>query len=194
LTVSQGGDAQRNMINQEIDHLKELVEVKRQQLLSKSDHEGEKKRAQVQSQMDSTASARDKALRLVSRSRKVQSLRSEHAFLALVLPLIQDMKKCSDHQFEVLHSVGSFRPLSIDAQVLSFGDLDLGFPKPQSQSCSNEQSAGQGQFALEPQQQRFVASSGYSMPHAGSALVPFAASPQPPLIQSRIPVLSCSSQ
>lgn len=182
------------MINQEIDHLKELVEVKRQQLLSKSGHEEEQKRAQVQSQMDSTARARDKALRLVSRSREVQSLRSEHAFLAVVLPLIQDMKKCSSHQFEVLQSVGSFRSLSIDAQVLSFGDLDLGFPKPRSQCSSDEQSVVQGQLASEASQPRFVAPSGYSVQHTASAMIPVAAPSQPPSMQSQMLYLYCPAQ
>merc|ERR1712007_86063 len=99
--------------------------------------------------MGSTARARDKALRLVSRSREVQSLRSEHAFLAVVLPLIQDMKKCSTQQFEVLPSVSSFRPLTTDAQVRSLGELDLGVHRPHQANV--EQPVLQGQIAVEAQ-------------------------------------------
>merc|ERR1712137_1084079 len=190
--VDKGAEAQRNVINMEIDHLQELLETKRRQLLSKSLLEENQKLAQVQSQMDRTEAAKEKAMRLLSRSRELLSLRSEHAFLAVVLPLIQDMKKCSTQQFEVLSSVGSYRSFSTDAQVRCLGELDLGVHKPHQANL--EQPVLQGQVAVEAQG-GFVVPSGYSMAHPTSAVVPYAA-PQPPYIQSHIhiPYLYCPTQ
>merc|ERR1712137_43642 len=188
LEVDAGAEAQRNLINHEMDHLKELLETKRRQLLSKSLLEEHQKRAQVQSQIDCTEATKEKAMHLLSRSRELLSVQSEHAFLTVVLPLIQDMKKCSTQQFEVVPAVGSFRPFSTDAQVRSLGELDLGKPY----QAYVEQPVLQGQVAVEAQA-GFVVPSGYGMCHPTSAVVPYAAS-QSPFIQSHMPYLQCPMQ
>lgn len=143
LDVQQGAAAQRDLINHEMDQLKELIETKRTQLLSKSAIEEKQKRAQLQAQVDRTQGVVASSLRLVERSEDLLSLGSEHAFLAVVLPLIQDMKKLSTQHVDPEPSVtGNFRPLLTDAQVRSLGDLDLGMPKqPVVVSSSVQQQA-----------------------------------------------------
>merc|ERR1712217_662370 len=84
MEVSRGADAQRNIINHEMDHLRELIETKRHQLLSKSALEEKQKRVQLQSQVDRAELARKEAEDLVLRSQGLLSVNSEHAFLAVV--------------------------------------------------------------------------------------------------------------
>jgi hypothetical protein len=131
LEVNRGAEAQRNIINHEMDHLRELIETKRHQLLSKSALEEKQKRMQLQAQVDRADTTRQDAMGLVERSQDLLALSSEHAFLAVVLPLIQDMKKCANQPIDDAPRISClFRPLSTDAQVRSLGDLDLGHPRP----------------------------------------------------------------
>jgi len=130
LDVSQGAAAQQSLINNEMDHLKELIETKRHQLLSKSGLEEKHKRAQLQEQEERTGASKTDASNLILRSQDLLAVGSEHAFLAVVLPLIQDMKKLCQQPAESAPTVnGNFRPLMTDQQVRSLGDLDLGVPK-----------------------------------------------------------------
>lgn len=132
MEVQRNAEAQRNIINNELDHLRELIETKRQQLLSKSALEEKQKRIQLQAQVDRAESARHDSTGLVVRSEDLLALESEHAFLSVVLPLIQDMKKCAHQPVDDSARVScTFRPLSTDAQVRSLGDLDLGHPRAQ---------------------------------------------------------------
>jgi hypothetical protein len=125
--VDQGSSMQRGTINAEMDHLVQVLEAKRKQLLAKSEIEESGKRQQLQVQMDKTASLRSGTHQLISRSAELLSTPSEHAFLAVVLPLIQDMKKCQSQSIDSAPAVnGSFRPLTTDAQVRALGELDLG--------------------------------------------------------------------
>lgn len=139
IEMNLAAEGQRNVINKEMDHLRELIETKRHQLLSKSALEEKQKRLQLQAQLDRAEAARKEATDLVARSQGLLSLSSEHAFLAVVLPLIQDMKKCAGQSVDTAPMVSvAFRPLSTDSQVRSLGDLDLGHPRiplasPQSQ-------------------------------------------------------------
>jgi hypothetical protein len=127
LEVDRGAEAQRCAINREMDHLRELVETKRQQLLSKSSLEEKPKRSQLQAQFERAEAARQEANELVMRTQELLTLSNEHAFLSLMLPLVQDMKKCADQQLDEGPRVSRlFRPLSTDAQVRCLGDLDLG--------------------------------------------------------------------
>lgn len=129
--VDRGAEAQRDVINHEMDHLRELIETKRQQLLSKSLHEEKQKRTQLQAQIAKVNAARLDAAGLVGRSEDILALNSEHAFLSVVLPLIQDMKMCAQKPVDDGLKVSTmFRPLSTDAQVRSLGELDLGHPRP----------------------------------------------------------------
>jgi hypothetical protein len=128
--VSEGATAQRNIINHEMDHLKELIETKRHQLLSKSAIEEKQKRVQLQTQSEKTIKAKTEANNMTTRSEDLLAVSSEHAFLAVVLPLIQDMKKiCTAPPEQAPNVTGSFRPLMTDTQVRCLGDLDLGLPK-----------------------------------------------------------------
>lgn len=179
--VHQGAAAQRNLINHEMDHLKELIETKRTQLLSKSAIEEKQKRAQLQAQVDRTQEARRSALRMIERSEDLLSLGSEHAFLAVVLPLIQDMKKLSTQHVDPEPAVnGTFRPLLTDAQVRSLGDLDLGTPKQsvgvslgqqpaqaiQSQVPTMTPDRSLGQQSLDFTQHGYVMQPGYQVSNA----------------------------
>lgn len=129
--VNKGAEAQRNIINSEMDHLKDLIETKRQQLLSKSVLEEKQKRMQLQAQVDRAEKSRTDTAGLIQRSEALLGLSSAHAFLAVVLPLIQDMKKCAGQPMDTAPTVScAFRPLSTDSQVRSLGDLDLGHPRP----------------------------------------------------------------
>lgn len=128
--VSEGATNQRNIINHEMDHLKELIETKRHQLLSKSEIEEKQKRMQLQTQEQRTQNSKSEASAMTSRSKDLLAVSSEHAFLAVVLPLIQDMKKICTQPAEPAPNVnGTFRPLMTDTQVRCLGDLDLGLPK-----------------------------------------------------------------
>lgn len=127
IDVNQGATAQRDIINHEMDHLKELIETKRHQLLSKSALEEKQKRVQLQAQNERTTEARAMAQNMINRSEDLLAVGSEHAFLAVVLPLIQDMKKvCTQPPEPAPHVTGNFRPLMTDSQVRIIGDLDLG--------------------------------------------------------------------
>ena len=46
--ISKKGEAQRQVVNSEMDHLRELIETKRRQLLQKSALEEKQKRVQLQ--------------------------------------------------------------------------------------------------------------------------------------------------
>jgi len=130
MEVSEGAMAQRNIINHEMDHLKELIETKRHQLLSKSAIEEKQKRVQLQTQAERLKNAKRDASTMTTRSEDLLAVSSEHAFLAVVLPLIQDMKKvCTQPPEPAPNVTGSFRPLMTDTQVRCLGDLDLGLPK-----------------------------------------------------------------
>lgn len=134
IEVNRGAEAQRTVINNEMDHLRELIETKRHQLLSKSALEEKQKRVHIQAQVDRAEAARQESSGLVTRSKELLVQPSEHAFLAVVLPLIQDMKKCAGQPVDDSARVSpAFRPLSTDAQVRSLGDLDLGHPRPPPQ-------------------------------------------------------------
>lgn len=129
LEVNEGATTQRNIINHEMDHLKELIETKRHQLLSKSAIEEKQKRVQLQTQRERTKGSKSECSAMATRSEDLLAVSSEHAFLAVVLPLIQDMKKLCTQPPEPAPSVtGSFRPLMTDSQVRCLGDLDLGLP------------------------------------------------------------------
>jgi len=175
--VDRGAEAQRGVINHEMDHLRELIETKRHQLLSKSALEEKQKRAQLQGQIDRADSARKDARGLVSRSQDLLSLSSEHAFLAVVLPLIQDMKKCASQPVDDNLRVSTlFRPLSTDAQVRSLGDLDLGHPRPPQQHVGAVQTMvgqvlPQGQMAVDGQQQMVMPPS-YNVANATHSYLP----------------------
>merc|ERR1719401_2695864 len=85
---------------------------------------------QLQAQVDRADTTRQDAMALVERSQALLALSSEHAFLAIVLPLIQDMKKCAGQSRDEAPMIScEFRPLSTDEQVRSLGDLDLGHPR-----------------------------------------------------------------
>ncbi|CAE7211078.1 TRIM45 [Symbiodinium necroappetens] len=125
--ITQRGEAQRAIVNNEMDHLRELIETKRRQLLQKSALEEKQKRVQLQAQVNRAEGIRSEAKGFVDRSEGLLGLDSEHAFLAVVLPLIQDMKACAGTAVDNnRHISTAFRPLSTDAQVRVLGDLDLG--------------------------------------------------------------------
>jgi len=169
LEVQRGAEAQRDVINSELDHLRELVETKRHQLLSKSAMEEKQKRAHLQGQVDRAEKIRHESTSLVSRSKELLSLPSEHAFLAVVLPLIQDIKKCASQAIDAAPQVSSsFRPLSSDAQVRSLGDLDLGHPRqPQPMVVQAGQPA-----ILQQRQVSMVASDGATTVSPGYSVFP----------------------
>uniref|UniRef100_A0A6U6NS62 B box-type domain-containing protein n=1 Tax=Zooxanthella nutricula TaxID=1333877 RepID=A0A6U6NS62_9DINO len=181
LEVKKGAEAQRNVINSELDNLREIIETKRHQLLSKSALEEKQKRVQLQAQVDRAEAVRKDSTGLVSRSKDLLALPSEHAFLVVVLPLIQDMKKCASQPMDggPLWPC-NFRPLSCDGQVRVLGELDLGHPRqpqPQPQAYAGAVSSfvTQAGAGLVPQQVNSDAStmapnysvvSGFSPAHA----------------------------
>jgi hypothetical protein len=148
--VNNGAEAQRNIINKEMDHLREILETKRHQLLSRSALEEKQKRVQLQAHSDHAENARKDAGHLVERSQTLLSLASEHAFLAVVLPLIQDMKKCAGQTLDAQPQVSTaYRPLTTDAQVRSLGDLDLGQSRTIQMASSSLHSPHQGHPQLQ---------------------------------------------
>lgn len=135
--VQENAEAQRNVINTELDHLREMIETKRHQLLSKSALEEKQKRVALQAQVDRAEAVRGDSAKLVGRSEELLELPSEHAFLAVLLPLIQDMKKCASQPIDTAQHIScAFRPLSTDAQVRALGDLDLGAPRQMLQAAA----------------------------------------------------------
>mmetsp|Transcript_6149 Transcript_6149/g.17193 ORF Transcript_6149/g.17193 Transcript_6149/m.17193 type:complete len:455 (+) Transcript_6149:70-1434(+) len=172
--VQRGAEGQRKVINEELDHLREMIETKRHQLLSKSAMEEKQKRVHLQAQIDRAEGVRGDSARLVARSKDLLSLPSEHAFLAIVLPLIQDMKKCAGQPLDAAPQVTSnFRPLSCEAQVRSLGDLDLGHPRqPQVQSAAMSSYIGGHSPSVIIQQQIGLASDASTVPPNYSVLPP----------------------
>jgi len=196
--IQRNAESQRGIVNNELDHLRELIETKRHQLLSKCALEEKQKRLQLQAQLDRTEVSRGEAKGLVSRSENLLSLTSEHAFLSTVLPLIQDMKKCAARPVDDGQRVATaFRPLSTDPQVRSLGDLDLGHPRASqamnlvqpmvsaqtgmhgqtvSAHACMDSSHHSGSFAVMQQPQAVYGTSGGAMQYAA---------PQPGVIQSQ---------
>lgn len=128
--VAQNAELQRNTINHELDHLRELIETKRQQLLSKSLLEEKQKRTTLQTQLERAETTRHESACLVQRAQDLLNLSSEHAFLTIMLPLVQDMKGSLNRPLDNTPQVCCvFRPLSTDPQVRCLGDLDLGHPR-----------------------------------------------------------------
>lgn len=127
--VLAGAEEQRQSISTELDHLRELVETKRRQLLSKGAFEEKQKRMQLQAQMQRTESISKRAIELVERSTELLTVTNDHAFLATLLPLIQDMRKCANLAIDNCPQVSAaFKPLSTDAQARLLEQLDLGHP------------------------------------------------------------------
>eukprot|EP00913_Durusdinium_trenchii_P001272 g1171.t1 len=94
--ISRNGETQRAVVNSEMDHLRELIETKRRQLLQKSALEEKQKRVQLQAQIERAEAARVEAKGLVGRSEvmlELDRVHGAHTFLIFVLALIQD--KCS---------------------------------------------------------------------------------------------------
>lgn len=127
-------EQQRGLINQGMDHLMELIEAKRTQLLSKSSMEEKQKHQHLQQQIDLAVRTRGDIDRLHARTADLLALRNEHAFLVVCLPLIQDMKVCNSQTIDAGPTVSmAFRPLLTDDQARSLGELDLGVPKRQAE-------------------------------------------------------------
>jgi len=142
LKVESGAETQRNSINDQLDNLKDIVEMKRQQLLSKSAAEEKDKRVALQGQLDRSEVISRETSTLVDRASRLINIKSMHAFLVLLLPLIQDMQNCARQPMETTVTVHSnFRPLVPDAQVRALGDLDLGRPKVTATVISQAQTA-----------------------------------------------------
>mmetsp|Transcript_64398 Transcript_64398/g.151290 ORF Transcript_64398/g.151290 Transcript_64398/m.151290 type:complete len:448 (+) Transcript_64398:42-1385(+) len=140
--ITRRCEAQRASINNEMDHLRELIETKRRQLLQKSAIEEKQKRVHLQSQVDRVAGLRSQASGLLQRSKVLMDLKSDHMFLATCLPLMRDMTGCSRQIVDDNTRVTTtFRSLSTDAQARTLGDLELGHrPQPAQQVMGpNEQ-------------------------------------------------------
>lgn len=179
IEVSRGAEAQRAAINTEMDHLRELIETKRNQLLSKSNLEEKQKSSQLEAKVRKTSDAAREASTLVERSRNLLSTPSEHAFLAVVLPLIQDIRKVAGQTVDGTPTVSTvFRPLHTDIQVKSLGDLDLGPPRqsqPVLQPALRSPVVPQVYSPDAPQMSNFIMPSaavpGYTMSNASAATV-----------------------
>lgn len=192
LEIRRGAEAQVKVINKEMDHLRELVETKRSQLLSKSTLEESQKKQSLQSHLQRIEVLHNDATALISRATGILGLTSEHAFLSVVLPVIQDMKKCSASPIVPPQLNLTFRPLSTDAQVRSLGDIDLGHTRHASQqmlgsySHSGQVTAPAGQPVLMHQQRGVDSHSAASatlshmQPQQGAVLVG-----QPNVVSSR---------
>jgi len=150
--VTEGATAQREVINDEMDNLKEIIDSKRQQLLAKSALEEKQKRGQLQAITDRAQAAYTDSKRMAARCEELLALRSEHTFLAVVLPLLQDMKKLSVQALDASPpNCSTFRPFLTDAQVRCLGDLDLGHPKtaaPRPVNVQQVQPQAAGQPAI----------------------------------------------
>jgi len=133
LEVQQGAQGQRNAIIREMDNLRELIETKRRELLSKSALEEKQKLTQLQTQVTRAEGSLEQIRQMARRADVVLSLTSEHSFLAVVLPLLQDVTRCSNKEVDPLLPVSSvFRAIHTDAQVRSVGELNLGLQQPGS--------------------------------------------------------------
>jgi len=160
--VTKHGESQRNTVNYEMDHLRELIETKRRQLLQKSALEEKQKRLQLQTQMEKAQSARDQAQHLVNRSEDLLELSSIHAFVVLVLVLIQDMRICNSQPTDDHRRVSTaFRALHTDNQVRVLGDLDLGQPPVQILGGVHQVEAPPAMVVQQP----FQGSSATTMPY-----------------------------
>lgn len=187
--ISRNGETQRAVVNSEMDHLRELIETKRRQLLQKSALEEKQKRVQLQAQIERAEAARVEAKGLVGRSEvmlELDRVHGAHTFLIFVLALIQDMKRCADQPVDDNQRVSTtFRSLSTDAQVRVLGDLDLCYPRPQTVSAQHGQPCMGGihqtdsahPFVLQP----YNGSSATTMPYVPQHV--HVANVQPPQVQ-----------
>lgn len=133
LEVQKSARGQRNAIIREMDHLRELIEAKRRDLLSKSALEEKQKLVQLQSQVTRAEASLEQIRQMTQRAEGIASLSSEHSFLAVVLPVLQDVTRCSNKEVDPLLPVSSvFRPIQTEAQVKSIGNLNLGMQHSES--------------------------------------------------------------
>lgn len=127
----KNGENQRSTVNYEMDHLREMIETKRRQLLQQSALEEKQKRVQLQVQIQQAQAVLSEIESLISRSEDLLELNCDHHFVVLVLQLIQDMKGRSSQQVDDRRRVNTaFRSLNTDQQVRVIGELELGYPQP----------------------------------------------------------------
>lgn len=109
-----------------MDHLKELLETKKMQLLSKNAMEAEKKRSAIEAARTRTFPELDKQQHLQSRMAKVRALTKEHAFLTVCQPLIGDIRSHLENPVDCSSPTdANFRQFSVEAGVRVLGELDL---------------------------------------------------------------------
>lgn len=125
--IEENEKIQRDCIEKEIDHLKELLETKRVQLLSKSELEMKKKKMLNSDQIEKVQKDRENVQALATRMDKLCDLQSQHTFLALNRPLHKDMLNETQLQRNFTPAASSaFRCFVTDAAQSALGDLDLG--------------------------------------------------------------------
>lgn len=125
--VHLGGQQQRDSIENEMARLRELLEARHKQLLMKSTIEEEAKLSQIRAQLGKTQGTLEHVESLLRRSEDILRVDSEFDFVTVVLPLIQDGTRCSSQGVEAIAQVSTyFKPVSVDAQIRSMNDLDLG--------------------------------------------------------------------
>jgi len=128
--IEEGGARHRELIEAEIEALKEQLDLKKQQLLSKSEHEQKRKKAALTKELDDARADGARLDKLQKRTQKVLKFNSEHCFLALCLPVIQDLRTTVARQVPHASQVDpSFPDLTTDYQSRSLAEMDLG-PSP----------------------------------------------------------------
>lgn len=125
--VEAAAAAQRELIISEMDHLKELLETKKMQLLSKNSMEADKKRSAIEAARARILPELDKQQHLQGRMAKVRAVTKEHAFLTVCQPLIGDVRSHLEIPVDCSSPTdATFRPFSVEAGVRVLGELDLG--------------------------------------------------------------------
>jgi len=125
--IERNEKQQRDQIESEIAHLKEILEAKRVQLLSKSELEAKRKRSQNEGQSKTAQKDRAVVQKVLDRNSKLKIVQSQHTFLGLYRALKTDVQtETQQSRCFAPATTSIYRNFNTEEAQGSLGELDLG--------------------------------------------------------------------
>jgi len=124
--INTNGNRQRELITSELDHLKDLLDCKKEQLLSKGKLEQQQKMNLVETQRRQLEPETTRTHELRERVAKIQNLNSCPTFLSVCQRTMTDLRGfLAETKPLYLPTDAEFRPFTVDAAHRALGNLDL---------------------------------------------------------------------
>lgn len=135
--VTTNGSVQRELITSELDRLKDIIDCKKEQLLSKGRLEHQQKISLVEAQRQNLEPEVLRTRELRERVAKIQNLSSSSTFLSVCSQTMADLRGfLAETKPLYLPTDAVFRPFSVDAAHRALGNLDLSpYPTKASARC-----------------------------------------------------------